>query len=76
MSKYTPWFPGHIKPVRAGVYQQKSHSGLVGYQRWDGKKWFFWYAQIEHASTSTFAVDDSFQNDAWRGLASPAGGQS
>ena len=76
MSKYTPWFPGHIKPVRAGVYQQKSHKGLVGYQRWDGEQWRCWFRDINLADKSNFTVHDSFQNDAWRGLASPAGGQS
>ena len=76
MSKYTPWFPGHIKPVRAGVYQQKLLSGVVGYQHWDGIKWFSWFKTADLAVTGRLYAGHRFQNDAWRGLASPAGGQS
>lgn len=69
--KLTPWFPGHIKPVRPGVYQQMSGSGTrLGYQRWDGERWFSWHATPAGAASAVFAVMGEFQNDPWRGLAS------
>ena len=45
--KLTPWFPGHIKPVRIGWYQVTSGNlhfnskGFLGGSRrfWDGDTW-------------------------------------
>lgn len=73
--KLTPWFPGAIKPVRPGVYQQKSGGGhMVGYQRWDGMRWFLWIEDPDGAANQTFSAADGRQNDDWRGLAEQPGG--
>lgn len=70
--KLTPWFVNGEKPVRKGVYQQKSGSGrLLGYQRWDGKHWCTWHENAETAGKDREAVVSFHQNDPWRGLAHP-----
>ena len=52
--KLTRWFPGHIKPVREGVYQQMCGIGLsLGYQKWDGLRWFLWNITPEGAEKET-----------------------
>jgi hypothetical protein len=64
--KLTPWFPGSIKPVRTGVYQQMA-KGVIGYQLWTGSYWSLWH---QSASVAAQCKDYSwFQNDPWRGLA-------
>ena len=71
--KYTPWFPGCIKPSRPGIYQQKSGDGkLIGYQRWDGGMWHSWCHTPEFAARVGPAAIE-FQNDPWRGLAKDPG---
>jgi len=70
MSKFTAWFPGQIKPVRVGVYQQKNGFFEIGYQRWDGLSWFYWFETPEMAARSDCLASSMFQNDPWRGLAS------
>lgn len=68
--KLTPWFPGHIKPVHPGVYQQKSGvSDRIGYQRWDGRFWHKWHPTAEAAAQSYAPVTKIHQDDPWRGLA-------
>lgn len=68
--KLTPWFPGNVKPVRAGIYQQLSGFGKeIGYQRWDGKQWSVWCFSKEAAESTTSVAANFFQNDPWRGLA-------
>ena len=66
--KLTPWFPGHIKPVRPGVYEKQDPSGADDFQHWNGRFW-----GCAYTSANTAAVDKSFrsmfQSDAWRGLA-------
>lgn len=74
--KLTPWFDGRIhKPARPGVYQQKSATGWVGYQHWNGKKWSVWCttAAQAYAQRGGFA-SPRHQNDDWRGLAEPSEG--
>lgn len=34
MSKYSPWFPPEVKPVRKGVYQVKDIDSLFPEYRW------------------------------------------
>jgi hypothetical protein len=67
--KFTEWYPGHIKPFRKGVYQQRCGQGReIGYQKWDGTRWSDWYPTIEGAEKSkNFAISCN-QNDPWRGL--------
>lgn len=75
--KLTPWYPGHIKPARPGVYQQLSgFRKSVGYQFWDGVSWYSWEATPEKAAESKCKVAISWQSDKWRGLAAPQKGQA
>jgi hypothetical protein len=68
--KLTEWYPGDVKPVRSGVYQQWDGRGwTIGYQRWNGRKWYAWFDCPEAASTTHCAASSEFQNDPWRGLA-------
>lgn len=69
--KLTPWFPGHIKPVRKGVYQQFCGDGKkIGYQYWNGKYWLSWFSSVEIAANAKtqHVVSQCFQNDKWRGI--------
>jgi hypothetical protein len=64
--EYTEWFPGHIKPYRKGVYQQKCGFGKeLGYQRWDGESWSHWVRSPEQAANSFCCLDTQ---DPWRGI--------
>lgn len=69
--KLTPWFNGKLyKPARPGVYQLESGCGeRLGYQKWDGDKWYEWCETVEQASLSDWVIIYSHQNDDWRGLA-------
>lgn len=67
--KLTNWFPGYIKPVRVGVYQQLNGSGKLGYQYWDGVRWHSWATLPELATDTCFWAAEFYQNDSWRGLA-------
>lgn len=68
--KLTPWFPGDVKPVRAGYYERDwdgdgNRFGLLS-DYWDGRAWRNVYrhqvmAQARHST----------QNLPWRGLAAP-----
>lgn len=73
----TPWFDGKLhKPARPGVYMQRSGGGRdIGYQRWDGERWYMWCRTAEFAARSPWAALESFQNDNWRGLREPHGGE-
>lgn len=68
--KLTPWFPGHVKPARAGVYETDSrgHSQRC-YQYWSGSVWGF--SEKSPFMAAQFQIGDAsiFQNDKWRGLA-------
>ena len=66
--KLTPWFGGHDKPARKGVYML--HSGAsVGYQYWNGFRWFAWCNTPDGAVRSKhMPASACFQNDNWRGL--------
>lgn len=69
--KLTAWFPGHIKPVRKGVYQQKAGlQDMLGYQYWSGLRWYGWVSTIEgaYAARKYLPVHASHQNDDWRGV--------
>lgn len=66
--KLTPWYPGHIKPARSGVYQQLACK-QIGYMRWDGLRWYLWDQSKEVATRCAWPADLAYQNDPWRGLA-------
>jgi hypothetical protein len=70
MSKMTPWFPPHIKPVNIGVYEVKfTPKGLYGsyfYAMWNGKRWSRVATYEEMARFhSNF---DALQGKYWRGF--------
>jgi len=70
--KLTEWYPGDVKPVRVGVYQQRDGGlGLtIGYQFWSGKFWSSWAETAESAERGNrFLASDRHQNDPWRGVA-------
>lgn len=71
-AKLTPWFPGHIKPVRVGVYQLPSGGGEkeTGFQYWNGSAWGMWTftATTAYLFRGSLA-NDMYQNDKWHGLA-------
>lgn len=67
--KLTDWFPGDVKPVRVGVYETSSNAGAC-FQHWNGKYWGRASNTPDQAASK--ASDRSvFQEDSWRGLASP-----
>jgi hypothetical protein len=66
----TEWIPGHIKPVRVGVYERDTNLGRWSY--WSGEFW----ATADTVSPSS-AMDPEWiglpsgtQDAPWRGLAS------
>jgi len=65
--KLTPWFPGHVKPVRDGVYEA-THWGLACLQHWNGTYWGRpgWSAK---EATDNGGDKYCYQNMEWRGLA-------
>jgi len=70
MSKMTPWFPPHIKPVYEGVYEvkftPKGSSESYLYAAWNGKRWsrVATYEQMAHWHSNF----DALQNKYWRGF--------
>lgn len=67
--KLTPWFPGHIKPARPGVYQRQFNAtpDLPLYSRWDGNAW-----RVSMSRPDVAAVVCSVSKAQvlpWRGLA-------
>jgi hypothetical protein len=67
MTKYTPWFPGFIKPVRKGVYQRKVNNVVKCYSYWDGELWFLGERTVDKAHREPML---SFNQNGfeWRGL--------
>lgn len=64
----TNWYPGHIKPVREGVYQRVlPWTGNAGYSRWDGRFWCSFEASVVDAAIRT--TSSGFQDLKWRGVA-------
>ena len=60
MNKMTPWFPSHIKPVHAGVYEVRTpnHRGNK-YCWWDKHGWRLCSGSIG------FAEQDRHYTSAW-----------
>lgn len=70
--KKTDWYPGHVKPVRVGVYEcEWSFHGVKSYYYncWDGINWCYGYESYKH-----FMILDSKPIDSehilvsWRGV--------
>ena len=67
--KLTPWYPGHVKPTRVGVYETDSRGSLYRcFQFWNGIEWHRAHTTVEKAAESECV--SMFQNDKWRGPAS------
>jgi hypothetical protein len=64
--KLTPWFPGHIKPVRPGVYQVFWATSPIP-ARFDGACWYAGSDNLLTASKSPKPA--SCDPRKWRGLA-------
>jgi len=71
MSKMTPWFPPHIKPVHKGVYQVEWHNKESDpwptYAQWNGYQW----SRLSCHKTDGFwhnCYEDAKQARAWRGF--------
>jgi hypothetical protein len=66
----TDWIPGHIKPVRVGVYERQTNVGRWSY--WSGEFW----ATADNVSPSGamnpgwIGIPSGVQDAPWRGLAS------
>jgi hypothetical protein len=69
--KLTPWFPGHIKPVRPGVYETDNQGGRGKcFQHWDGKRWGYACTTAKRAAVYNEPdYKSAWQDDKWRGLA-------
>jgi hypothetical protein len=71
--KLTPWFPGHIKPVRPGVYQTLQNCDGVGpfLQYWNGRFWGLMCRPNNGIDLPERWKNDSSSNQhcRWRGLA-------
>lgn len=65
----TRWFPGHVQPVRIGVYQRSME--VIGrcwmYSRWDGVQWHIQAPDVEGAEEAN--ERSVYQRLPWRGLA-------
>lgn len=64
----TEWYPEHIKPVRAGVYERKIFDNPT-YSLWNGKFWCSYCATVYYASTDRSR--SFFQHAPWRGFTTP-----
>ena len=67
--KKTPWFPGHIKPVRDGVYQRLANDGETIYHSlWRAGVWYAMDKSCDGAASNVGLVS-IFQDDRkWRGI--------
>jgi hypothetical protein len=61
----TPWFPGSVKPTRAGFYERKFNSSAdLAY--WNGSVWEY----------APFALESLEQDSPWRGVEKSASSKS
>ena len=67
MTKYTPWFPGTMKPVREGVYQRKVSNVVKCYSYWDGEQWFLG-AKTPHLAEIEPMLSMNQNRFMWRGI--------
>lgn len=64
MTKLTPWFPPHIKPVRVGVYPIKCDAKM--FAKWDGLRWSA--AAFTTTPDQWYFGSFAAQGKSWRGL--------
>ena len=72
MSKMTPWFPPHIKPVHKGVYETKDPFWGTFYSNWNGKSWSIGSVYLSSAFSQLGSGyrhhKTKNQNRSWRGF--------
>lgn len=71
----TDWFPGNVKPIRAGVYEARSpRADIVGawYKHFDGEQWAMSRATPERAYDDRLSTPGAHQDWLWRGLSNDA----
>ena len=70
MSQLTPWYPPHIKPVRAGVYNASIFKDEEMLRYWDGKNWSWAWTIGASKKCIKFAIEKTGYggNFYWRGL--------
>lgn len=70
--KLTPWYPGHVKPVRVGVYERDYADNLKcrrpRFCYWDGIAWNCHGTTKEHAEIFK-DTPSAYQFLEWRGIA-------
>lgn len=64
--KLTEWFPGHVKPVREGVYLRKVPAG-ERYAYWNGKSWNV-SAETPKGALCNKWWRSKFQSAPWKGI--------
>ena len=69
MEKLTEWYPGHIKPVRVGVYQRLYGRVVVGFAYWNGRNWHQGEGHITGALSWVKYPTPGLPDLMWRGLA-------
>jgi len=73
--KLTPWYPGNVKPARAGVYEVKRRIARCAiYRYFDGKRWYYGGvdpkdAMYEFRIWKRFPHSQTPPKQQWRGLA-------
>ena len=68
----TPWFPGHVKPVRRGLYQRNTNLGediWPTWTLWDGKRWRM--NSCNRFEAESAQLPSGWQSLPWRGLKEP-----
>ena len=76
MAKLTEWYPGHIKPVRVGVYERDygpTENGESIFCHWNGKRWSWGgnsVDDVQRAMSVVKEISSGRQSLPWRGLAS------
>jgi hypothetical protein len=73
MSKYSPWFPPEVKPVRVGVYEVRNGGNFRWFRKWDGY-WFIGDNRLDTASRERERLSWETVCE-WRGLSKPTGGK-
>jgi hypothetical protein len=74
--KKTPWFPGHVKPARVGVYERNGPAGTHSY--WTGKFWMLGAWGADAAADwdewpLNAPLSSGWQDLPWRGLTTKDG---
>jgi putative component of toxin-antitoxin plasmid stabilization module len=67
--KLTPWFPGDVKPVRAGVYERQYGRGLIFFCLYDKSgKWRYGTVFGPEAAMNMRNIASPMQTLPWRGI--------